>query len=171
MVISSNKVWTTAKVEELLRSIEKNGVKPKETPFFKNNTALRAPDINYGYTSLELKEKAKCALDPIYFGENYANVMTDEGIRIVKLRDYQKTCLIQFDKYRKNILLSSRQSGKCVAWDTTIDVEINGINKTIPIYKLYKMGSNRYTIEFLLMDLINYLRSWRHWIKTFFSLT
>jgi hypothetical protein len=166
MVISSNKVWTTEKIKELISNIEKNGVSPKETPFFKNDTSLRAPDINYGYTAHELRENAKCALDPIYFGENYANVMTDEGVRIVSLRDYQQTCLTQFNKYRKNILLSSRQSGKCVSWDTMINIRVNGIEKTIPIYKLY--NNRNYSIELILMNLINLLKIWqRRWTKIF----
>jgi len=52
-------------------------------------------------------ELARCATDIVYFAEKYAVVMTDEGIQQVKLREYQKRMLRNFqerlDKVMKEI--------------------------------------------------------------------
>lgn len=133
----SSTSWTTEKVDSITEQINTTGKVPKDTPFYLGDMNLRSPNIQYGYTADELAEMAKCK-NVIYFGENMANVMTDDGIRTVKLRPYQKVCLVQFAKYRKNILLSSRQSGKCVGMFTRIDVmDLNGDKFTVPIYELY----------------------------------
>ena len=55
--------------------------------------------------------------------------MTDEGIQQVKLRDYQKQMLRDFQHNRFNIVLASRQMGKTVtasifnAWYVTFNYD------------------------------------------------
>ena len=100
-------------------------------PFYEGKQFLRKGNIVFEYTDEEIQELAKCASDIVYFAEKYAVVMTDEGIRKVKLRDYQKDMLRNFQNERFNVVLASRQMGKTVtasifnAWYLTFQVDKN----------------------------------------------
>ena len=63
---------------------------------------------------MEIEELARCANDVVYFGEKYCFSMTDEGIRRITLRDYQKDMLKGFQENRFTVMLASRQIGKTV---------------------------------------------------------
>ena len=60
-------------------------------------------------------------LDPIYFAENYMKVIhVDRGLIPLKLYDYQKKMIKAMDEHRYSIILSCRQSGKCVCAGTEL---------------------------------------------------
>lgn len=124
-------VWSTKTVNDLITALDK-GYRPQVSmPFYEGKQFLRKGNIVFEYTENELAEIVKCANDIIYFAEKYAVVMTDEGIRKVKLRDYQKTLLRDFQQDRFNIVLASRQMGKTVtasifnAWYLTFNYDKN----------------------------------------------
>jgi hypothetical protein len=108
--------WSTAKVEKLLFDAEENGIDYKEVdnPFHENEPELRSGNILFEYTEQELEEIKKCAADVVYFADKYCKVMTDEGIKQILLRDYQVQILRQYQKHRKNVFVSPRQSGKTI---------------------------------------------------------
>jgi hypothetical protein len=83
-------------------------------PFYEGKTFLKKGNLVFEYTDEEISELAKCATDIVHFAETYAVVMTDNGIQQVKLREYQKTMLRNFQEERFNIVLASRQMGKTV---------------------------------------------------------
>ena len=101
-----NANWSTERVENVLKEYERTGVLPSPSPFYMGDVRLRKPRINFTYTKEELLELSKIQNDVIYFGEKYARVTTDEGIRVVKLRKYQTRVLKQFMFYRHNVWLS-----------------------------------------------------------------
>ena len=107
-----SRVWTTKKVNNYLEAIE-NGEAPKISPFYDGDINLRKPNLTFKYTKHEYNELKRCAKDIVYFAENYAFVMTEEGIKQIKLRKYQKRVLKDYQNYRFNVFLSCRQSGKC----------------------------------------------------------
>lgn len=107
-------VWTTEKVNLAMKAIEEYG-DSKNTPFWEGDPDWRSADVVFEYTPEELLEIQKCASDVHYFADNYCNVMTDNGIENIKLRDYQKDILTGFANHRFNILLSPRQSGKTIS--------------------------------------------------------
>lgn len=108
--------WSTARIEKLLLDAEDNGVdyKDVENPFHENDPELRRGNILFEYTEWELEEIQKCASDVVYFANTYCHVMTDDGIRQIKLRDYQIQILNQYQHHRKNVFVSPRQSGKTI---------------------------------------------------------
>lgn len=136
---SSNRlIWTTQKVNDLIVALDQ-GYKPKVAqPFYEGNPNLRKANIVFEYADEEIEEMARCANDIVYFAENYSTVMTDEGIRKVSLRDYQKRMLRNFENERFNIVLASRQMGKCSFYDTKVTIK-NSENQeiTISIGQLY----------------------------------
>lgn len=111
---SRGKVWNTKRIKEEIEKID-NGVPTADySPFHDGDTTGRAADIVFEYSQLEIEEIARCAADVVYFGEKYCFSMTDEGIRQIKLRHYQKKMLKDFQENRFNVMLASRQIGKTV---------------------------------------------------------
>ena len=108
--------WTTARVNELMRKADEEGLEYKEVdnPFHENDPELKKGNILFDLTSEEIIEMHKCASDVIYFANKYCHVMTDFGVQQVVLRDYQEQILKQYQNNRFNIFLSPRQSGKTI---------------------------------------------------------
>lgn len=110
-------IWTTAKINKLLEDFE-NGVIDiktiKNSPFKDNDPVWKKANIVFEYTPEELEEIRKCKNDPVYFASNYAQVMTEDGIQQIKLRDYQEEIVQSFKDNRFNCLMASRQIGKCL---------------------------------------------------------
>jgi hypothetical protein len=107
---------SSARIEKLLYDAEENGIDYKEVdnPFHENEPELRRGNILFEYTDWELEEIKKCASNVVYFANNYCQVMTDDGIRQIELRDYQIQILNQYQHHRKNVFVSPRQSGKTI---------------------------------------------------------
>jgi len=130
-VDSERIIWSTKQINDLMVALDQ-GYRPKvKMPFYEGKQFLKKGNIVFEYTDEEIAELARCAADINYFAEKYAVVMTDEGIQRVKLRDYQKTMLKNFQHDRFNIVLASRQMGKTVtasifnAWYLTFNNDKN----------------------------------------------
>lgn len=134
---NSRIAWSTEKIGKLLVKID-DGYKPKTTPFYEGNPVFRKGNIVYDYTPHEISEIQRCATDIVYFANNYATVMTDEGLQTIALRDYQEDMLEHFVDNRLSIILASRQIGKCVLSSSLgrFKIENEQILRHIP--KIYK---------------------------------
>jgi hypothetical protein len=110
-------IWTSERVQQLLDDFE-NGLIDiktiKNSPFKDNDPVWKKANIVFEYTPEELEEIRKCKADPVYFASKYAQVMTEEGIQQITLRDYQEEIIRSFKENRFNILMASRQIGKTV---------------------------------------------------------
>lgn len=104
-------VWSTNAINLAFEGL-KQGRKLVANPFYEYNTKLLKGDLVFERTDEEIKEWLKCKNDIIYFVEKYCQLMTPEGIKHVKLRDYQKNYLIHLEKHRLSIYLACRQCGK-----------------------------------------------------------
>lgn len=110
-------IWTTEKVQKLLDDFE-NGMIDiktiKNSPFKDNDPVWKKANIVFEYTPEELEEIKRCKADPVYFASKYAQVMTEDGIQQITLRDYQEEIIRSFKNNRFNCLMASRQIGKTV---------------------------------------------------------
>lgn len=110
-------IWTTVKINKLLEDFE-NGVIDiktiKNSPFKDNDPVWKKANIVFEYTPEELEEIKRCKADPVYFASKYAQVMTEDGIQQITLRDYQEEIIRSFKNNRFNCLMASRQIGKTV---------------------------------------------------------
>ena len=110
-VVARRAIWSTTAIDLALKGLEE-GKKLVSNPFYEYNTKLLKGDLVFDRTPEEIEEWKHCATDIIYFAEKYCKLMTPEGIRHVKLRDYQKDYLRHLEKNRLSIFLSCRQSAK-----------------------------------------------------------
>lgn len=91
---------------------------------FNGNPLLKRAGEKIAYTKEQILEIKKCMDDPIYFAEHYIKVVhVDKGLITIKLYDYQKKIIKALQKNRYNIVLSARQSGKCLSFNTIVTVK------------------------------------------------
>ena len=90
---------------------------------FRGNPTLKREGYKHGFTSEEVQELMKCSQDPIYFIEEYCQIVSlDHGLVKFKLYDCQKEKVNIILENRKVILMEPRQSGKtivsaaCILW-------------------------------------------------------
>lgn len=105
------------------------------------NSLIKRTNLAENYTEEQVKEYVRCALDPEYFIEKYVRINSlDHGFIPFKLRGYQKGLIQSFHKNRRVVLLSPRQSGKCVFINTMVTVrnKITGEIKEITIGDFYE---------------------------------
>ena len=85
-------------------------LKPKGNKF-DSPTLIKKPYQKFIPTPEQSKEFTKCAIDPIYFIENYIWIQ-GEGKSLLKLHDYQKEMVMCYWKYKNVCAMASRQLGK-----------------------------------------------------------
>ena len=132
-------IFTTKIVDDISNKIN-DGILVKrfQNPWLKGEIGLRRSGVTFKMTSDEQQEYIRCALDVHYFTEKYCKVKTEDGsINNIKLRDYQVGILDNFMNSRFNILMASRQVGKCFHFNTLFIIEKDGVIIDFRIGKLY----------------------------------
>jgi hypothetical protein len=132
-------IWETKMIEETTDKINNGFVLSRlENPFFEKVVGLRASGLTFKMSNDEQEEYIKCAIDIHYFARTYCYIKGEEGQPIIiPLRDYQNEILDNFFNNRFNILMASRQIGKCFSFNTKVLVEVNGEFLEIRFGKLY----------------------------------
>jgi len=102
---------------------------------YNGNPNLKPIGIVESYSAEQVKELMRCMQDPIYFIENYCQIVSlDYGLVPFKLYDCQKEKVHTILNNRKVILMEGRQQGKtitaaaCILWYTLFQE-----NKTVAI--------------------------------------
>lgn len=99
------------------------------------NPYLKKANEQHEYTIDHIQELKRCSEDPIYFTKNYIQIQHPvKGSIPFKLYPYQETMIRTFHENRQTIVLSARQTGKCLTLNTNVRViklSINTIKKFI----------------------------------------
>lgn len=105
------------------------------------NNYVKKPSEERDWTQEELEELRKCATDITYFLKHIKIVTLDKGRQRFKPFQYQKEMIKMFSENPYNIVLSSRQSGKCSVYKTKIIVKNKETNEIeeISIGDLFKI--------------------------------
>ena len=155
--------WTSKIIKQALDGIDK-GLPLAVNPFYEKNTKLLKPDLLYKRTPEEIREWKKCAKDIIYFANTYCKLMTPDGIQHVQLRDYQENYLRHLQSNRLSIMLSARQSGKCVFFISKIQVKLdfNCLDVNINKFSNYCLSNNEYLLPmYEIWNLFDHTRKWK----------
>ena len=132
-------IFTTYLVNDATEKIN-DGVliKRYQNPWLKSEVGIRRSGTTFKMTPEEQQEYIKCAIDVHHFTEMYCKTKREDGsIGSIKLRDYQKEILDNFVNNRFNILMASRQVGKCFSFNTLCSIEKDGLCIDFRIGKLY----------------------------------
>lgn len=118
------RLYTTEIINDLIRQT-RTGSEVDMFPFFNQDIELRNANITFKMTEEEYEEYNKCFGDSNYFISNYCKFLTDNGRKLVKLRDYQEDIIESVTSQHydpdidemvpdnpKIILMASRQIGK-----------------------------------------------------------
>lgn len=88
---------------------------------YKGNQLLKSAGAQIEFTSEHIDEWIKCALDPIYFIENYLKIVDADGEEVpLKLYPYQKDIVLSIHENRFTITACARRSGKSTATNAYI---------------------------------------------------
>lgn len=103
---------------------------------YNGNEKLKLPGTIIHMSQDDIYEMVKCANDPIYWAEKYIKIISvDKGLVPIKLYDYQKEIIMATLTNRNTIVLTGRQMGKCLEYNTTITIKhsITGIEHEMNI--------------------------------------
>lgn len=106
--------WSSQSIKDLMEEITNGGAMPRQNPFSEGDTDWRGKNIAFEYTQEEIEEIVKCQKDILYFANNYCYSKTDDGIRKIKLRDYQESVIKSYAENERVVFLASRQIGKTI---------------------------------------------------------
>lgn len=138
-MLENSNVMTTKRVEEIMEK-EKYALKLKRAEFLwhNGNHGVRKSGISFAMTKEERQEYVKCKLSVFYFAQKYCKIKREDGtVGEIQLRDYQKNIIKLFNDNRYSILMASRQTGKCLDYDTCVNIKKDNVIKEIPIGLLY----------------------------------
>ena len=80
---------------------------------YKGNPNLKTAQVRQEYTEQQVTEFIKCSKDPVYFIQNYVQIVSiDEGLVPFNMYPFQKEIVGTFHKNRFTICKLPRQSGK-----------------------------------------------------------
>lgn len=155
-------IWTTSVINKAITAIGK-GQPLKANPFIGKNTKLLKPNLLYKRTQEEMDDYIKCKLDPVYFASK-CFLMTPEGLKPCKLRDYQEDYLHHLQNNRFSIWLSCRQAGKSFNLTTRIKIKIKNDDfcQQVKNFIYYYIKDDIYEIPiFELINLYNKSFIWK----------
>ena len=132
-------VFTSKIVDEATEKINDGIViKRYQNPWLKNEVGIRRAGVSFRMSASEQQEYVRCAIDIHHFTEKYCKTKREDGsVGSILLRDYQKEILDNFVNNRFNILMASRQVGKCFYFNTLCSIEIDGIEIEMRVGSLY----------------------------------
>jgi len=77
------------------------------------NPLLKKANTKIEFTSEQIEEYIKCKDDPVYFAQNYVQIVTlDHGLQPFRTYDFQEKLITRFHENRFNICKMPRQTGK-----------------------------------------------------------
>ena len=110
-------VFSTKVIDKMMAEVDEGRVLRRyESPWLKNITGVRKPNVPWAWTQEELVEYGRCADNVSYFAENYCKIKLEDGTYgKMDIRDYQQEIIDLYTNNKYGILMASRQSGKTVS--------------------------------------------------------
>ena len=101
---------------------------------YRGNSRIKGTNVSEEWTPEMLEEYKRCYEDPVYFCRTYGRIISlDKGLTNFELYPYQEKMIDLFQNNRFSIILACRQSGKCVAVDTEVEVRHDDVGVPVLI--------------------------------------
>jgi hypothetical protein len=115
----------------------------RQSKSYLGNINIKKHGVDEEWTTEKVIEYKRCSLDVKYFIKNYMKIISlDHGLVPFDLYDYQENMIDHFNDNRHSIVLSCRQSGKCLNKDTKIKIrnKKTGEEKEITMQEFHEMN-------------------------------
>lgn len=120
---------------------------PKKTTYL-GNSSIKKDGVVENWTPETIEEYKNCMNDPIYFIEKYVKIINlDRGMETIQLYPFQRNLINHMNDNQYSIILSARQTGKCVASSTEVKLrkKDTGEEVKMSIGELYEI-SKKHTL-------------------------
>jgi predicted DNA-binding antitoxin AbrB/MazE fold protein len=110
-------------------------------PITYDENGVIKPNQTRNLTEEQVIEILRCKQDIKYFANNYYKVISDAGEHVINLREFQERLLEHFVGNRHKVVMSGRQSGKCVQSQQYVEIldKISGKIEKIEIGEFFNM--------------------------------
>ena len=109
---------------------------------------VKRPNAELEYTPEQIQELIECSQDINKFFKHIKIVTLDEGIQKFKPYDYQEELINLLHRNRFVCALQSRQSGKCVSFDSIIKIR----NKKTGEEEEISIGNFFHKFQYLILN-------------------
>ena len=108
-----------------------------EEQYYLGDHTLPTAQSRFEWSKEMVEAYERCKTDIIFFAENFFTIITKSKRIKIPLRDYQKKFLNDAMNHKRILALQSRQSGKCLSFNTKVVVRL----KWFPIPIKIKVGT------------------------------
>lgn len=132
-----------------------------EEQYYRGDKGLPTADSRYEWTPDMILALQRCQNDIKYFAENFFTIvdLSDGKRKHIPLRKYQTKFLESMMKEKRLLLLTCRQSGKCLSVDSQVVMRFKPLNLRVKLkvgtyFKLMKIKNK---IERFIKKIISYV--------------
>ena len=132
-----------------------------EEQYYRGDKGLPTADSVYEWTPEMILALQRCQTDIKYFAENFFTIvdMSEGKRKNIPLRKYQKKFLESMMNEKRLLLLTCRQSGKCLSVDSQVVMKFKPLNLRLKMkvgtyFKLMKFKNN---IERFIKKIVSYV--------------
>lgn len=132
-----------------------------EEQYYRGDKGLPTADSRYEWTPDMILALQRCQNDIKYFAENFFTIvdLSDGKRKHIPLRKYQTKFLESMMKEKRLLLLTCRQSGKCLSVDSQVVMKFKPLNLRVKmkVGTYFKMMKIKNKIERFIKKIVSYV--------------
>ena len=132
-----------------------------EEQYYRGDKGLPTADSVYEWTPEMILALQRCQTDIKYFAENFFTIvdMSEGKRKNIPLRKYQKKFLESMMNEKRLLLLTCRQSGKCLSVDSQVVMKFKPLNLRLKmkVGTYFKLMKFKNKIERFIKKIVSYV--------------
>lgn len=132
-----------------------------EEQYYRGDKGLPTADSVYEWTPEMILALQRCQTDIKYFAENFFTIvdMSEGKRKNIPLRKYQKKFLESMMNEKRLLLLTCRQSGKCLSVDSQVVMKFKPLNLRLKmkVGTYFKLMKFKNKIERFIKKIVSYM--------------
>lgn len=132
-----------------------------EEQYYRGDKGLPTADSRYEWTPDMILALQRCQNDIKYFAENFFTIvdLSDGKRKHIPLRKYQTKFLESMMNEKRLLLLTCRQSGKCLSVDSQVVMKFKPLNLRVKmkVGTYFKMMKIKNKIERFIKKIVSYM--------------